>query len=370
MLAAGPFGPFNGPWDIAVNDAFDPLRVQAEDGISMGSDSEELFEGDMVLTDHQRRQLNVTGNERNGIISTSKRWTGAVMPYTISSSFSASEKYVILKAMGDYHTKTCIQLVERTNQNNYISIVKKSGCWSYVGMTGGKQELSLGNGCVYHGTAVHELMHAAGFFHEQSRCDRDTYVRVLTENIRSGYESNFNKYDCSFVTHYNEPYDYLSVMHYGKTYFTKNGKNTLEAIDNPSRQLGQRNGFTQIDINKLNKMYQYNSVTTQATTAAPTTAPSSGCSDIYYTSYCPGWARAGYCATDNQYHSFMKFFCRGSCDSEIKSCSNCEDYIESTCATYKSRGYCGHSLNTSTGLYMAGYCKKTCGDCKCTCTCT
>ena len=54
----------------------------------------------------------------------------------------------------------------------------QTGCWSYVGLIlNGRQELNLqpGNpGCLngYSGTAEHEMLHALGTFHEQSRPDR------------------------------------------------------------------------------------------------------------------------------------------------------------------------------------------------------
>ena len=33
---------------------------------------------------------------------------------------------------------------------------------------------------------MHELMHAVGFWHEQSRPDRNLFVEVLWENIQDG----------------------------------------------------------------------------------------------------------------------------------------------------------------------------------------
>ncbi|CAB3370703.1 Hypothetical predicted protein [Cloeon dipterum] len=131
--------------------------------------------------------------------------------------------------MADYHSKTCLRFVEYDgNQTDYISIQGgNTGCWSGVGRLGGKQTVNLQppNCLRRFGVIIHELMHTVGFYHEQSRIDRNDYVTINWENVDITKFHNFLTMPNSYA--YGVDYDYGSVMHYTEDSFSNNGNNTL-----------------------------------------------------------------------------------------------------------------------------------------------
>ena len=71
----------------------------------------------------------------------------------------------------------------------YFSSLWFFRCWSSVGKLykrPGAQEISLANGCLMHSTIMHEVLHSLGFWHEQSRPDRDQFIEIFWENIQDG----------------------------------------------------------------------------------------------------------------------------------------------------------------------------------------
>ena len=56
-------------------------------------------------------------------------------------------------------------------------------CASNVGRQGGKQQVILNPSCLMVGIALHQIMHVLGFLHEQSRRDRDKYIRIDYDEI-------------------------------------------------------------------------------------------------------------------------------------------------------------------------------------------
>uniref|UniRef100_A0A3Q3KIK9 Metalloendopeptidase n=2 Tax=Monopterus albus TaxID=43700 RepID=A0A3Q3KIK9_MONAL len=166
-------------------------------------------------------------------------------------------KGVILKAFEQYRLKTCIDFKPWTGEANYISIFKGAGCFSSVGnQRAGKQVLSIGTNCDRIATIEHEFLHALGFWHEQSRADRDDYVRIMWDRISEGRKHNFNMYNDTTSSSLGVPYDYGSMMHYSKDAF-KNGTEPTIVTKIPAflDVIGQRMEFSDSDLLKLHRLY-------------------------------------------------------------------------------------------------------------------
>ncbi|KAK9302728.1 hypothetical protein QLX08_005348 [Tetragonisca angustula] len=208
-----------------------------------------LYEGDIMIHSEEN-------DVKNGLINKMFRWPGGIVPYYIKEEDFDIE--VIEGAIEEYHKNTCIRFRPyKKTDTDYVTIEgKSSGCWSLVGRHDRGQVVNLQNpGCVRHGVVVHELLHALGFYHQQSAANRDEWVKINWENIQSGKEHNFNKYDNDTVTDYGISYDYGSVMHYSSYAFSKNDEPTIIPIKEEA-ELGQRKGLSGKDTQKLEKMYK------------------------------------------------------------------------------------------------------------------
>ncbi|CAF1464232.1 unnamed protein product [Adineta ricciae] len=212
------------------------------------------------------------------------KWPGGVVPYTISSAYSASDQTVILSAMRTLENATlmangsaCLTFRPAVPADGqyYIQIENGTGCSSYIGRYTGytlNRTVTLEiPSCINAGVIEHELIHALGFYHEQSRPDRDTYVKINWANIQTGMSHNFDKHNSSEVVDLYTPYDYDSIMHYGRTFFSANGLDTIEPINPPSASIGTRNALSPIDIQELQIFYECIPALTTTTTTTVST---------------------------------------------------------------------------------------------------
>ncbi|KAL7058452.1 hypothetical protein AAHC03_016806 [Spirometra sp. Aus1] len=104
---------------------------------------------------------------------------------------------------------------------------------------------------------MHELGHVMGFWHEQSRPDRDDYVEVFEENIEDTKLFNYDKKGTDVIDSLGEPYDYYSIMHYHDAAFIKSDKNQTMRPTKccPNPKIGHAITPSVGDIRQANKLY-------------------------------------------------------------------------------------------------------------------
>ena len=193
-----------------------------------------------------------------------KLWTNQRVPYEISSSFTTSQRNNIRSAMDVLSSHTCIRFEERSGQSDYVFFEKGDECSSKIGRVSGCQLITLTSSCAsIQGKILHEICHALGLWHEQSRPDRDSYVTIHLDNIEEDMEGNFEKRKDKEVDYQGTGYDYRSVLHYGKRYFN-NCRNCDTITVNNDReyqrqgrpQLGHDDHLSPTDILQIKRLYK------------------------------------------------------------------------------------------------------------------
>ncbi|XP_067000730.2 hatching enzyme 1.2 [Anabrus simplex] len=221
-----------------------------------------LFQGDMAI-DNEAYQYWRVGLRWD--VFPERLWKNRTVPYVISPLYEVDDHVTIYKAIVTLNFMTCIKFVPWDGKAKDFLLIwpikNPKGCWSYVGRFGGPQIVSLqppdrnGPNCLGNeGRSLHELMHALGIFHEQSRADRDDYIDVVLENVIPEFQANFDKQSLENTT-YNFEYDYDSIMHYGQYYFSKDKEHPTIIPKMPGAKLGQRTFMSKTDCLKINDLY-------------------------------------------------------------------------------------------------------------------
>ncbi|GBN72902.1 Astacin [Araneus ventricosus] len=217
--------------------------------------NEGLEGGDILLTPSQREQA------RQGAIwaaSDNSKWR-RVVPYVIDKKgYTAEERAAILKAITKWNRDMFwyIRYRPRVLDKDYVMIFNGTGCYSNLGRVGGQQPISLRhNGCLSEGTILHEMAHTVGIIHEHDRPDRDKYIKILPQNIPEEWQSQYEKSSYEDIQILG-PYDYYSVMHYPIP-APRTGLPSFEVLQKgiDLSRIGQRAGQTQIDKDKIKRLY-------------------------------------------------------------------------------------------------------------------
>lgn len=271
-------------------------------------ENEGYFEGDIELAPGEWPK-----EDSNNVVSYGSirggRWPNPV----IYDGTGMGSSRNVRNAIASYEKHTCLRFKKRTNERSYIRFYKGSGCHSPVGYYPGRvNSISLGFGCGTTGITIHEMGHSLGLYHEQSRPDRDKYVKILYGNIVKGHEHNFRKHSYGRIDSLGTPYDYNSIMHYGKKSFGKGilfKSTTIETLDKSKQNvIGQRRGLSKVDIQQLNLMYCKGG--NGGGTTPTKTPPPSGCGNNH--ANCDMWAsRTPSECTKNP--NYMLKMCKKAC---------------------------------------------------------
>ncbi|KAK0401994.1 hypothetical protein QR680_016084 [Steinernema hermaphroditum] len=250
-----------------------PLPNSAQKSITeinsaLGLD-EVLVEGDILMTaDEARRYFEV--QERRSKRQAYQRWDfpkslwSNGVYYTYDPAMNQQGIDAVEDAIAFWQKHTCVRFHRVQNGASVpvdplLIFYPGWGCFSAMGRNhyAKEQKVSIGSGCEYVSVATHEIAHALGFMHEQSRWDRDNYLWIDLNNVIPNKTHNYDNYNKNENDNYGKQYDFSGIMHYEDNSFAINSSVPAMYARNSAYQMSI--GGAQIpaygDIYEMNMLY-------------------------------------------------------------------------------------------------------------------
>jgi uncharacterized protein (TIGR02145 family) len=182
-----------------------------------------------------------------------RHWPNNRIYYNINQSLPNPSR--VTQAINAIKEVSNLEFVVRTGEANYIDFVyDASGCSSFLGMVGGRQDIRLADWGTM-GNVIHEICHALGMMHEHSKKGRNNFINIVSANIIEKYAHNFSEFTKSVNTPAApEAFDYQSIMLYSSTSFSKNNNPTITKKDGSTWSV-QRQFLSTDDIAMINTLY-------------------------------------------------------------------------------------------------------------------
>jgi len=294
------------------------------------------------------------------------KWPAGSLKYCFASTVNEGSRTAVEEAIADFRSRIdCIFFTDVGLQSDgdgsaasqggtarcsgtdpavYVT-TSAVGCHANAGFLNlPSQVLNLGTGCLTSGIIQHEFAHALGFAHEQQRPDRDSFVTVHTNNAEADKASEFAITGTASTA---QPYDILSIMHYGRRAFATGTANTIDVkpagyamyTTDPARfagfNIGQRGAMTDMDADQFAQYYGCSAMTPE-----PVTIPCQDNSDLFVGMYgCD--ILQHYCNHPSVWSDYSRNWCPQSCNT----CCEDKQYtgytsIYSSCSSAAANGGC------------------------------
>jgi hypothetical protein len=182
-------------------------------------------------------------------------WPSPVIPFHVDPALPDPER--VHRALALLQQTTVLKFVPYAGTGDGVAFLPGTEhCLATLGRLGGLQPVKLAAGCGT-GEVVHEILHVLGFFHEQSRSDRDRFIDVIWENIDEEYRGQFGVVPDSFMSPVRDsPFDFRSIMLYrADTFARQPGLSTFRSRDPEQAIAPMADGPSVEDVRRVNRLF-------------------------------------------------------------------------------------------------------------------